>query len=153
MYVGELCHGMTNALVDRPGNLAPHGMSNRNIHVGGCQRRRHGFEAVAHGQHDVGLDTIEHARQFDQAEPRRFRHGGGRLTFDQHMNARDRGEAVAFDQIDNAAVPVKNRRGADHKRQFEVRVFSDRTHRRFDARIIGARADDDADFSHLVKLQ
>ena len=69
MDVGELGDGVTDVLVDVAGNLAAHGVGERNVHVGGGQRRRHRLEAIADREHDVGLECLEDRRQLDQPSP------------------------------------------------------------------------------------
>jgi hypothetical protein len=148
MDMREFRHGVADALVDRAGDLATHRVRHGDVHVGGGEGRRHRLETVADGQNDVRLDPLEDARQLEQAEAGRFRHRRRRLAFDQHVDTRDRREAVRLDEIDDGAIAVEDGRGADDDLQLELGMRGDRPHRRFRAAVVGAAADDDADFSH-----
>ena len=78
-------HRMTDAFINGAGHFATHGMGDWNIHVSGRQRGRHGFKAVADGNDYVGLEALEGRRQFDQADPGRFRHRCRCFALDQDM--------------------------------------------------------------------
>ena len=82
MHVRQFGDGVANALVDRAGNLATLGVGERDIHVTGGDRGRHGLETVSDREHDIGTQIFELRGQFDDAHAGRFRHGRGVLALD-----------------------------------------------------------------------
>ena len=152
MDVRELRHRVADGLVDVAGDLAAHRVRERDVHVRRRERGRHRLEAVADRDHDVGLQPLERGRELEQAEPGRLRHRRRRLALDQHEHALVGLEAVLLDQVLDAAVAVEQRGGADDELQLELGVGRDGAHRRLDARVVRARADDDADLPHASSV-
>ena len=90
----------------------------------------------------------EHRRKLEEAQPRRLRHRRGCFTLDNHRDLCVGREAIGFDDVDDRAKAIEQRRRADNELQLQFRVDGNRAHRGLDAAVVRTGTDEDADFSH-----
>ena len=62
MKVRKLADGVTGALINRAGHLAPLHVHNTKIHIGGGNGRRQRFVTVANDQNQVRFEALKFAR-------------------------------------------------------------------------------------------
>ena len=63
MDVRQLGDRVSDTLVDRTRDFAAHRVRERDVHVGSRDRGRHRLESISNGDHDVGIEKLEHRGQ------------------------------------------------------------------------------------------